>query len=156
MGALQTTYTDGLAIGQVGRRANAEEWNTITRTFETAGVIGFAQPVQRGAGAHGCVAYSSGSFLGLTEADPTGDSSTADRYRQYQNVAICETGVIYATALSTCTIGTLVYWNAASGKYTSTSSGNVLIPNAEFETGATADNQIVAIRIKRVPRSATA
>lgn len=38
------------AAGIVGRRANMEEWNTVTRLTAAAG-IGFGEPVQRGASA---------------------------------------------------------------------------------------------------------
>lgn len=153
--ALQTTYSELPAIGQVGRRVNMEEWNTITRTLET-GNVGFAQPVQRGTGDHGCVIFSAGTFLGLTEADPTKAHTVPDRFEPLDSVPIMRSGVIWAVALSACSDGNLVYWNAATGKYTNTSAGNVLIPNAEFETSATALDQLVAIRLNVVPHAATA
>lgn len=152
--ALQTTYSEFPVAGQVGRRVNMEEWNTITRTL-TTGNVGFAQPVQR-SGDHGCVIFSTGSFLGLTEADPTKAHTTPDRFEPTDSVPIMKEGVMWAVALSACTLGGLVYWNAASGKYTSTSASNVLIPNAEFETAATALDQLVQIRLKTVPAAPAA
>lgn len=154
--ALQTTYGD-MPAAQVGRRKNMEEWNGITRTLEGATPLAFAQPVMRGAGVHGCVVYDgAGKFLGISEADPTKVHATPDRFEQYDSVPIMDMGVIWGMSGGACTPGGLVYWIAASGKYTDTAAGNILIPNAEFEDGAAAADTHVSIRLRRVPAAPAA
>lgn len=152
---LQTTYTENMLPGAVGRRANMEEWNTITRTNSGATAIGFGQPVERGANAHTAVIWDgTGSFLGITEADPgivPPIGGTVDTFPQYASMPINRMGVIWVMSGGACTAGGPVYWIAASGKYTNTSAGNVLIPNAEFEITVAGTDTLVTIRHNQKP-----
>lgn len=149
---IQTTYTAKPAPGAVGRRANMEEWNTITRIAEDAG-IGFGQPVQRGTGDDQIELFDgSGNFLGITEADQTLTTGVPGQPLSYpvgHNTPVCEYGVIWVMAGGTCTAGGPVYWNASAGTY-SDDSGDELIPNAEFDSSATTGN-VVKVRLRRVP-----
>lgn len=156
MPPLQTTIPTEMAAGVVGRRQNMEEWNTLTGIAEdvTANPIGFAQPVMRGTGGEQVKKYDgSGVFRGLTEADVT---LGADTYPEGYNVPVMEMGVIWALAGGACTAGSPVYWIAASGKYTSTVGTNTLIPNAEFDSAAAADGDLVKIRLRRIPAAPAA
>jgi hypothetical protein len=128
-----------------------EEWNGLTGLAEdtAANPIGFAQPVMRGTAGEQVKKYNgTGVFRGLTEADVT---IGADTYPEGYNVPVMESGVIWALAGGACTAGTPVYWIAASGKYTSTATSNTLIPNAEFDSAAAADGDLVLIRLRRIP-----
>lgn len=146
----QTSYAQNMEPGAVGRRANMEEWNTITCIAEdvTNNPIGFAQPVMRGSGDEKVVIYDgSGSFRGLTEADVTLGALV---YPEGANTPVCESGVLWALAGDTCTAGESVGWDSATGKYEDGSSSTAVIPNAEFDSSAAA-GQLVKIRLRRIP-----
>ena len=150
---LQTSYAQYMDAGAVGRRANMEEWNTITCLAEdvTSNPIGFAQPVMRGSADEKVKKYDgSGSFRGLTEADVT---LGAQNYPEGANTPVCESGVIWALAGDTCTAGESVGWDSSTGKYENGSSTNTIIPNAEFDSSA-ASGQLVKIRLRRIPAAA--
>jgi hypothetical protein len=153
MPILQSTIKSKMAIGAIGRRANMEEWNTITRISENA-TIGFAVPVQRGANlANGIVPFTTGKFLGITEQDETAfgnyvDSMPSMLYPRGYNVPVCDMGVINALAIGTCTAGNPAYYG--SGGWTDTAGGNTKVPSVEFETSAAAAG-IVQLRIRRTP-----
>ncbi len=152
MPIIQTEIKVKPAPGMVGRRANMEEWNTITRIASAAG-IGFGEPVQRGTSADLIAAFTTGKFLGITEADMTavdGPVGSPEVFPQGYNTPVCEYGVIWGNAIGTCTAGGLVYWSAASKGYTDTAASNTLIPNAEFDSAA-ATGGIVKIRLRRIP-----
>lgn len=145
------------AAGIVGRRANMEEWNTVTRLTAAAG-IGFGEPVQRGASADLIAPFTTGKFLGITEADMTavdGAPGAAAVYPAGYNTPVCDMGVIWGKAAGTCTAGGLVYWSASSKGYTDTAASNTLVPNAEFDSSAAA-NGIVKVRLRRVPAAPAA
>lgn len=140
------------APGMVGRRANMEEWNTVTRLTAAAG-IGFGEPVQRGATDGLIAAFTTGKFLGITEADIAavdGSPSAAAVFPAGYNTPVCDMGVIWGKAAGACTAGGVVYWSATGKGYTDTAASNTLVPNAEFDSSAAA-NGIVKIRLRRVP-----
>lgn len=113
MAVNQDTYTDVMAPGYAGMVANGETSNRISRTCEDAGGIPFGVPVYRGAGDHGCTRTpAAGAFLGISIAhEVLGvlSGQTADRYQQYDNVAIMTQGVIWATAGEAVTDGAAAY-----------------------------------------------
>lgn len=156
--ALQTTYNENMAPGSLGRRVNMEEWNTITRTLEGATPLLFGAPVQAGvtAGdAHGCAIFTTGKFIGVSEANIVLGHDTPDRYEQYDSVAVCESGVIWVNAgTGGATARTQAYYIAASNSWTSTVGTNLLVPGAEFDSSAAAGG-LVKLRVRRgVPAAA--
>lgn len=149
MPMLQTSYATKPLAGVVGRRANMEEWNTITRLAEDDG-IGFGQPVQRGTEDDQVAIFDDGNFLGITEADQTlidGAVGTDLEYPEGYNVPVCERGVIWVMAGGTATAGGLVYWDSATGRY-SDDDGDTLIPGAEFDSSG-GNGDLVKIRLRR-------
>ncbi|MFC6487358.1 structural cement protein Gp24 [Nitratireductor sp. GCM10026969] len=150
MPPLQTTIPNEMAAGMVGRRQNMEEWNGLTGLAEdvTANPIGFAQPVMRGTAGEQVKKYDgAGVFRGITEADVT---LGADTYPEGYNTPVMESGVIWALAGGACTAGGPVYWAASTGRYSDTNT-DTLIPNAEFDSAAAADGDLVKIRLRRIP-----
>lgn len=140
------------AAGIVGRRANMEEWNTVTRLAQV-GTLGFGVPVQRGTAPDQITTFTTGNFLGITEADMTVVSGAVGSPAVFPvgyNTPVCNMGVIWGNAAAACTAGTPVYWNATEGGYQSASASGTLVPNAEFDSTAAADG-IVKIRLRRVP-----
>lgn len=147
--ALQTTYTENMPVGSVGRRVNMEEWNTITRTLEGATPLKFAVPVQDGATEHTCVIFSTGDFIGVSESNVVLGHDTPDQYEQYDSVAVCESGVMWVQAgVGGATRRSQAYFIAATGLWTSTAAGNVAVPGAEFDSGGVAGD-LVKLRIRR-------
>lgn len=144
-------FKETLAAYAVGRRVNMEEWNTITRTKEGAGTLGFGVPVKPGTGAHTCVeitATTGENVLGITEASQV-LPHTGDAYARYDNVAICEVGVIGVLLGADVTRGAQARWDTATGTWTGAaqSATVVTIPGAQFdEAGASGSVGVVRYR----------
>ncbi len=114
------TFRQDIIAYAVGRRANMEEWNTITRTKEGSGTLAFGVPVMPGTGAHSCVildATNGRNVLGITETSQV-LPNTGDAYRQYDNVGICEKGVIGVLLGSDVTVGAAARFNTANSTWT--------------------------------------
>lgn len=153
MALLQTEYNSRPAKGNIGGRANMEEWNTITCHPEADGAIGFAYPVQDGTVGDQIVEFSAGYFRGITEYDASVEADCDGNrfYPKGYNTPVCEIGVIFGLAVAACTKRTPVYWNPALKGYQSASGGGAIkIPNAVFDETEGAGNP-VAIRLRRVP-----
>lgn len=154
-------FKESLSPFAVGRRINSEDWNAITRTFEAANDdarLGFGVPVKPGTGQHTCVLISSTSaevFLGVTEAMPN-LPRPGDGYARYDNVPVCEKGVIAVEVEGNVTAGAQARWNTATSKWTAAAqSGTVVtIPGAAFELTATAPG-VTPIRLRRPSPAAT-
>lgn len=144
--AVQQTYAATLAPYAKGRRANMEEWNTITRTLEGATALGFGNAVYRGAAEHGCLPAPGGDFLGIAETNQVLPHD-GDEYRQYDSVAVCERGVIGVEVSGAVVAGGAANWDAADKKWRAATSANPQTPGCEFETGGT--DTIVLLRIRR-------
>lgn len=145
-------YRENLAAFAVGRRVNMEEWNTITRTKEGAGTLGFGVPVMPGTGPHTCVeltATTGQNVLGITEASAV-LPHPGDAYEQYDNVAINEVGVIGVLLGANVTLGAPARWNTVAKNWTSAaqSATVVTIPGAQFEEAGTSGN-VGAVRYRR-------
>lgn len=134
----------------VGRRVNMEEWNSFTSTAEAA--LGFGVPVQPGSTAHTCkelIATTGQNVLGIAEASQV-LPHTGDAYAQYDNVSICESGVIGVELGGDVTVGAQARWDTAAKKWTAAaqSSTVVTIPGAQFEV-AGKSGTVGAIRYRR-------
>jgi len=144
-------FKENLAPFAVGRRVNMEEWNTITRTKEGAGTLGFGVPAIAGAGKHSCLPLTAAAqnVLGITEAVST-LPHTGDAYEQYDNVAICESGVIGVPLGANVTKGSAARFDVNAGAWTgANASGTVLtIPGAQFEEDGTS-GEVGAVRYRR-------
>lgn len=143
-------YKDNIAAFAVGRRTNMEEWNTITRVAEAA--IGFGIPVQPGTAEGTCktlTATTGQNVLGITEASQV-LPHTGDSYAQYDNVAICEVGVIGVLLGADVTAGAVARFNTANSTWTGAaqSATVVTIPGAQFEY-AGKSGAVGAVRYRR-------
>lgn len=126
-----------MAAYAVGRRVNMEEWNTITRTKEGEGTLGFGVPAMAGTADHTCVpliATTGQNVLGITEAALT-LPHTGDAYAQYDDVAVCEVGVIGVLLGANVTKGAQARWNTVALNWTGAaqSATVVTIPGAQFD-----------------------
>lgn len=148
-------FKQNLSPFAVGRRVNSEEWNTITRTAEFANDtdrLKFGVPVKEGTGKHTCVlitAADAQNVIGVTEAMPN-LPRPGDGYARYDNVPVCESGVIAVEITGDTTKRTPARWDSAAGKWTAAaeSATVVSIPGVEFEETATAPG-VGPIRVRR-------
>jgi hypothetical protein len=102
MAEVQTSYTETIANGYPGMIANGETSNRISRTCEDAAGIAFGVPAFRGTGDHGITGTvgTAATFMGFTIAHQAlglTAGQTADKYQQYDNVALLTLGAIYVT-----------------------------------------------------------
>jgi hypothetical protein len=147
------TFAQSMNAYALGRRVNMEEWNTITRIFETAAQLGFGVPVRRGAGAKGCVAYVTGSadIIGITEASQVLPHA-GDYYERYENVPVCESGVIGVLAGETTVLGGPAGYdptaNSGAGGWMNADTAAPAIPGATFESVGGVGT-VVALRYRR-------
>lgn len=157
------TFKSDLSPYAVGRRVNMEEWNTITRTAELAddtARLKFGVPVKKGTVKHSCVAVTdagSENFIGVTEAMPV-LPRPGDGYARYDNVPVCESGVIAVEITGDTTERAPARWDTVALKWTAAaqSATVVSIPGVEFEETATAPG-VGPIRVRRpVPATTTA
>lgn len=144
-------YKDTIAPFAVGRRVNMEEWSAITRTKEGSGTLAFGIPAVAGTGAHSClpVTAAAQNVLGITEASLV-LPHTGDAYAQYDNVGICESGVIGVLLGANVTKGQAARYDVTAGAWTNASaSATVLtIPGAQFEEDG-ASGSVGAVRYRR-------
>lgn len=141
MAVNQDTYTDLMAPGYAGMIANGETSNRISRTCEDSGGIPFGVPVYRGTGDHGCTRTPNAFLLGISiahEALALLPGQTADRYQQYDNVAILPLGVIWVVAGEAVTDGAPAYDTGTA--IVDTVGSNTALTGWQFDTtGANAD-----------------
>lgn len=145
-------YRENMAAYAVGRRVNMEEWNAITRTKEGSGTLGFGVPAQAGTADHTCtalIATTGQNVLGITEASLV-LPHTGDAYEQYDNVAICESGVIGVLLGADVTKGAQARFNTVNSTWTGAaqSATVVTIPGAQFDESG-ASGQVGVIRYRR-------
>lgn len=129
------SFKTSISAYAVGRRANMEEWNTVTKNAEAA--LAFGVPVMPGSGANSAVildATTGRNVLGITEASAV-LAHTGDAYAQYDNVAVCESGVIGVLLGADVTAGAQARFNTANGTWTGAaqSATVVTIPGAQFD-----------------------
>ena len=146
--AVQTTYPSNLAAAYVGMIANTEPNTLISRDVQTA-AIPFGRVVKPGTAANQVVAATAANDIvrGITVRDQS--AVTTDAFGVNESALIMTQGVVWVTAGGTCTHGTAVYMivgTADAGKFTSTSTDNLLIPGALFDTTASA-NALVKVRL---------
>lgn len=138
---------------QVGRRANMEEWNTVTGNNPNAAVIPFGAPVMASGTYNGCReidATTGRNVMGITEASLM-LPHPGDGYRQYDNVAVCEVGVIgVKIGASAVTRGALARWDTVNKVWTAAaqSATVVTIPGAQFAEDFAA-NSVGTVRYRR-------
>jgi len=152
---LQSAYTRDLVKGAPGQIANEEKYNAISRSVQTAAGLAFGAPAGRGTLDHTCILYAAGGkFLGMVvktiapEHRATGTTAILDGYPQNTTAALMTEGQMYVLAELAVAAGDPVYYVLATGRYSNVvGSTNLLIPNARFDTSATAAGQVVEIAL---------
>lgn len=152
-------YKENLVSYAVGRRANMEEWNTITRVLEGATSVGFGKPVIAGTADDQCLPLTAAAqnVLGITEANLV-LPRPGDEYDQYDNVAICEVGVIgVQLGADPVAKGAAARFDVTNQVWTdAAASATVLtIPGAQFDAAGLA-NSVTIVRYRRPVPSVSA
>lgn len=147
MPPIQLTERERMLPYAVGRRANMEEWNTITCVSTQSADIAFGVPVVADGTSIGCknLAAAAENVLGITETDLT----LAGKYTKTDNVAVCEVGVIGVELGADVTRGAQARFDVTAKKWTgANASATVLtIPGAQFdEAGASGSVGVVRYR----------
>lgn len=139
----QVLDPDGVLIG-VGNVATEFSGGGLTFTIANAGTMTIGDTF------YVDVTYTANvKFMGLTILSHSLQvlaGGTADLYAQYANFNIMTEGVMWVTAGASVTDGSDVYWNPATGRYTSTTT-HIRIPNAKFDGDGTNGN-LVKVALK--------
>lgn len=141
-GELQIEDPDGIIVGS----------GLVGTAFTVAGIT--ATVTAAGTPTAGDVFYvdvtytANAKFLGLAVLNPAvpPDATTPDAYPQYFTGAFMTEGQMYVTAGASVVDGGAVYWNPATGRYTSTTT-HIEIPGAVFDTTG-GDGDIVEVSLK--------
>ena len=117
--AVQTAYSEHIAVGLPGQIVNMREFDSITRTCEPA-TIDFGVAVKQGTDrAHGCaVGGIIADFLGVTIRDITlitAVSANIDKYEVGNNVGILTDGEIWVQVSVDVTPDDPVHYDATTG-----------------------------------------
>lgn len=149
-GPVQTTYNRYAVAGQVGTPASETGWDIDTKIFEEhaspAAGIGFGLAVQQGAADRGCRIGGSGTFVGITRANPTQNvSEFTDAYAGGDNVPVFMRGDIWVVAEAVVAADEAVYYNPATGVLGH--SGGTVIAGAKWMTSTTGASQLAVVRL---------
>lgn len=129
MPAVQTNYDPAIAAGYAGMIAETQFKDAASRTIENA-VVPFGRAVGRGT-ADGSARLGGAGFEGITIADKT---QTASEYAVGSVAGVLRKGSIWVTVGSAVDPSDTVYFAAATGIISATSSGGTAIAGAKFET----------------------
>lgn len=136
---------DGLLVGHGNvATANTTIHGITTFTISNAGAMTIGDTYYID------VTYTANvQFMGLTILSHSLQvlaGGTADLYAQHSTANIMTDGVMWVTAGASVTDGSDVYWNPATGRYTSTTT-HIRIPNAKFDGDGTNGN-LVKVALK--------
>lgn len=136
--------SDGILVGH-GAVASAFTGGGLAFTIANAGTMTIGDTF------YVDVTYTANkTFVGLTVLNPAvppaASGAAADIYPQYFTGAFMTSGQMYVTAGASVVDGGEVYWNPATGRYTSTTT-HIRIPGATFDTSGS-DGSIVEISLK--------
>lgn len=139
MGTTQTTYAERIDAHRAGI-IQGSDYDTISRSVETVAGIGFGLAVAQGTNDKGCIlGGTTTTFLGATVRDITLEGDQDDTIDQYQEASVMRRGSMAVSPSGDVLAGGAVYFTAATGRFSSTSGGNVLVKGARWETTALAD-----------------
>lgn len=134
--AVQSSYSSRMPIAVAGMVADMTTADADTRICETSAGIGFGLAVGRGTADMGAVigAAAATDFLGISIRDVTLVGQTADKYAQYDNMAVLFRGDIWCAPASAVVDGADVTFVATTGVLSSaaTSGSQFAITGARW------------------------
>lgn len=140
-------YKGKLSKYALGRRVNSEEWNTVTRNASAD--IAFGVPVEVTTGKTIKEWDGTGVIEGITEASQV-LPHTGDNYAQYDEVPVCEVGVIGVKVEGASIVRNAVaYYNPTTKAFSAVAgAGKFLVLGATFDN--VPDGDMALIRYRRV------
>lgn len=148
MPAVQTNYFDSVEGAYAGQIVNTEPNNLISRVAEEA--IPYGQAVKQGTADNGVGEADNVSDVvrGIAVRDISNVSDENETYVAGQHVLVMDRGVIWVNVgAGGANAGEPAFVIPASGLFTVTSSSNLAIPNAVFDSSAT-DGNLAKLRLK--------
>lgn len=144
------TFKKDMVAYAVGRRANSEEWNTVTRTLESA-TLPFGAPAVDGTVKHSVVPLTAAgqNIIGISEAVAS-LPRPGDGFVQYDNVPLCQDGVIGVLLNDDVVEGAAARWNVTTQKWTDAAASATVftVPGAQFEEAGLA-GAVGLVRFRR-------
>ena len=154
MAVVQSAYSENISAAYAGMVANERNWDADTRICETSAGIAFGVVVGLGTADNGCVvgAGAAAQFVGITVRDVTlvtQSGQTADKYQQYDNVAVLTQGDIWVTVGAAVTDGADVTFNSTTGVLSSagTSGSQFAIAGARWMTTQANSGGLAIVRL---------
>ncbi|RVU21788.1 structural cement protein Gp24 [Methylobacterium oryzihabitans] len=144
MPATQTSYGPAAAAYE-GMIASAELATAISRNAEDAAGIGFGKAAFQGTAEAGIRAAGS-VFRGVTLVDHNARPANGDAYARGDSVPVLIRGVVWITVVNGVAAGAPAYVTG-SGGFTANASGTTAIPNASFDSSASAGG-LAKLRLK--------
>jgi len=136
--AIQTTYSETMDIARAGLVAGSD-YDVETGVVETEAGIAFGLAVAQGVSDKGIIlGGTTTTFRGVSIRDVTLGAET-DLYAQRKNIGVLTRGKIWLVPSSAVVANAPVYFTAATGRFSSTSGGNVLVKGARWVTSAAQD-----------------
>lgn len=129
MPSVQTSYDPAIATGYAGMVAESQFKDAASRTIENA-IVGFGLAVGAGT-ADESARLGGAGYQGITIADKTQLNA---QYAIGAVAGVLRKGTIWVTVGSDVDPSDTVYFAAATGVISATSSGGTAIPGAKFET----------------------
>lgn len=115
---VQTVYSERMARGVPGLIADMTNYDTISRTVETAAGIGFGLAVCRGTNDKGIVLGGTlAAFQGALIRDPTLEPGDEDAAQQYSVAGVMRKGTMWVTAGEAASAGDPVHFNGTTGAF---------------------------------------
>lgn len=134
--AVQSSYSARMPVAVAGMIADMTTFDVDSRICETSGGIGFGLAVGKGTADMGCVigAASAAAFLGISVRDVTLVGATADKYSQYDTMAVLFRGDIWCAPGASVADGDDVTFVASTGVLSSagTSGSQFAISGARW------------------------
>lgn len=147
--ATQTNYRNEQRAALEGMIGNTEPNNLISREVEGA-AIGFGKAVKQGTADTGVEAASATDDVvrGITVRDQSVDAESPNEFAVGDSALVMTRGLVWVTAYDNVEAGAPVYVavNNTSDKFTDTTTSNLAVPNAIFETSGAAD-ELVLVRL---------
>lgn len=136
--AIQTTYSENIDAARAGLVAGCD-FDVESGIVEDAAGIGFGLAVAQGTADKGItVGGTTTTFRGVSVRDVTAGAEQ-DKNTQYQNIGVLVRGEIWVSPSGTVNANDAVYFTAATGRFSATSGGNVLVKGARWMDSASAD-----------------
>lgn len=136
---IQSTYAERITKAVAGMLADADA-HVDTRICETAAGIGFGLAVGQGTSDNEAKldAAAAADFVGITVRDRTLVNDSADKYEQYENMAVITRGDIWVTTGGVVSAGDDVTYSKSTGVLSSAapSGTQFAITGARWMTSA--------------------